>query len=273
MPDEVWRRRTNRFKGLLADGQPAVAYFATIPWPASIQIAGGYGMDAVIIDLEHTSIGIETLEHMLAAAELGGVSTLVRPAGLDPATVSRILDSGAQGILFPHIETAEEASLARRSMCYPPSGIRGWGGAHTRYAVWQGASVLDGDLPVERGVYSDEYVSRTADYLMTGFLIESVRGVANIDAILQAGEPDVVMFGRGDFSVEVAFDPEACDQAWETVYDACRQRGVGLSLATAHAATRFYPGCFVTVGLDALWLSAAIEQAVRIGRASVPSHG
>jgi 2-keto-3-deoxy-L-rhamnonate aldolase RhmA len=153
-------------------------------------------------------------------------------------------------------------------MRYPPAGSRGWGGAHTRAALWQGRSVLEGGLPQDRGVYSPEYVDRSDGELVFGLLIESQPGVDAIDAILDAAAPDFVMFGRGDFSAEVRFDSAACDAAFDAVYAAARRRGVGVSLAPSQAA-KFYPGCFTTVGLDALWLSAAIEQAVRDGRAAL----
>lgn len=262
---ELWRTRTNRFKGLLREGGPATAYFATIPWPPGLEIAGAYGMDAAIIDLEHSAIGLQTLEHLVAAAQSRGMTPLVRPPGMDVVMIGRILDLGAEGILFPHVETVEHAIAAARSMRYPPAGTRGWGGAHTRYALWQGRSVLDGGLPEDRGVYSAEFVSRADAELVFGLLIETEAGVDAIDAILEVAEPDFVMFGRGDFSVEVGFDSDACDAAFEVVYHASRRRGIGLSLAPSQAG-RFYPGCFATVGLDALWLSAGIEQAVRGGR-------
>jgi 4-hydroxy-2-oxoheptanedioate aldolase len=182
--------------------------------------------------------------------------------------VSRILDSGADGILFPHVETVEHAVAAAHSLRYPPAGTRGWGGAHTRYALWQGRSVLDGGLPEDRGVYSEEYVERTDGELVFGLLIETRAGVDAVAAILDAARPDVVMFGRGDFSVEVGFDSAACDAAFDAVYEAARSRGIGLSLAPSQAE-KFYPGCFATVGLDALWLSAGIEQAVSQARTAL----
>ena len=265
MAGELWRTKVNPFKALLREGRPATAYFATIPWPPGLEIAGAYGMDAAIIDLEHTPIGLETLEQLVTAAQARGMTALVRPPGMDPAMVGRILDLGAEGILFPHVETVEHAVAAARSMRYPPAGTRGWGGAHTHHALWQGRSVLDGGLPEDRGVYSEEFVQRTDGELLFGLLIETTAGVEAIDAILDAAAPDFVMFGRGDFSVEVGFDAAACNDGFAAVYDASRRRGIGMSLAPSQA-DRFYPGCFATVGLDALWLSAAVERAVREAR-------
>lgn len=267
MAGELWRTRTNQFKRLLGEGKVATAYFSTIPWPPGLEIAGAYQMDAAIIDLEHSEIGLQTLEHLMTAAQGRGMTALVRPPGMDAALVSRILDSGADGILFPHVETVEHAHRAARSMRYPPAGTRGWGGAHTRAALWQGRSVLDGGLPEDRGVYSREYTDRSAAELVFGLLIESPPGVEAIGEILDAAAPDFVMFGRGDFSAEVSFDAGACDAAFDAVYSAARRRGIGVSLAPSQAE-KFYPGCFTTVGLDALWLSAAVERAVRDGRAA-----
>jgi len=262
--DYVWQRRSNRFLTLLREGHPALALWVTIPWPSVTEIAGAWGVDAVLIDLEHTSMGLESLETMLVAAQLGGVTTIVRPPDLDASKVGRILDAGAEGVLFPRIEDGDEAEAARRSLRHAPEGTRGWGGAHTRHALWQDGSAIQGNLPAGSGVYSHEYVAKAAD-VVSIFLVETVRGVENIEEILSRGRPDVVDFGRGDYSAEVGFDQDACDEGFRKVYEACRARGVGMNVAPRQAALR-YPGCYTVIGLDALLLSHAVRHAVTEAR-------
>lgn len=268
----LWKERSNRFTSLLSSGEPALAVWVTIPWPSVLEIAGAWGIDAAIIDLEHTSMGLESLEHMLVAAQRAGVTPIVRPPDLEQTRTGRILDAGAEGILFPRIDDGDAAEGARRSLRHAPEGTRGWGGAHTRHALWQGSSAIDGQLPQDRGVYSQEYVDKAARDVACGFLIESVAGVENIDDILDRGQPDVVDFGRGDFSVEVGFDDSRCDRAFERVYNACRDRGIGVNIAPKQLARWYFPGCYSVVGMDSLLLSKAIEGAARDARGALAAR-
>lgn len=272
MEDPVWKRRSNRVKKLLARGEPVLAVWVTIPWPSVVEIAGAWGVDAAIIDLEHTSMGLESLEHMLVAAQLAGVTSIVRPPNLEPTAVGRILDIGAEGILFPRVEDGDDAETARRSLRHAPVGRRGWGGAHTRHALWQGSSVIDGELPADRGVYSEEYVNKAASDVASVFLVESVRGVESIEDILDRGQPDMVDFGRGDFSVEVGFDNDACDEAFDKVFRACRARNIGMNIAPSQIASRYYPGCYSVIGMDALLLSRALQQCATEARDALVSR-
>lgn len=268
----LWRERSNRFKSLLGAGQPALAVWVTIPWPSVLEIAGAWGIDAAIIDLEHTSMGLESLEHMLVAAQRADVTPIVRPPDLEGTGVGRILDAGAGGILFPRVEDGDAAELARRSLRHAPDGTRGWGGAHTRHALWQGSSAIEGQLPSDRGVYSQEYVDKAASDVVSGFLIESVRGVENIEDILDRGRPDVVDFGRGDFSAEVGFDDRRCDEAFEHVFRACRARDIGMNIAPQQVDTRYFPGCYSVIGMDSLLLSHSLERAASDARSALAAR-
>jgi 2-keto-3-deoxy-L-rhamnonate aldolase RhmA len=261
-----WQDKTNGLKHLLRSGETPLIMWVTIPWPALIELAGAQGVNAVLIDLEHTSFGLDVAQQMIVSAEAAGVTALVRPSSIDPAEVSSILDAGAQGIVFPLVNTAADAKLAWRCLRYPPDGVRGWGGSHTRAAMWQGTSAVEAlrqSDPNAKGVYSAEYVAKAADDIVNYFIVETVEGVNNIQAILEAGQPDLVSFGWGDFSVEVGFDLDRCVKAAGIVYDACRSRGIGVSVSTGQTGpSAAYPGCITIIGIDSLLLSAAVKAAV-----------
>jgi 4-hydroxy-2-oxoheptanedioate aldolase len=101
-----------------------------------IELAGAHGLDTVIIDREHTSSGLRDVQEQIVAAQLAGVTALVRPSHIDPHEVGRILDLGADGIVFPMVSTPDEARTAARAMRYPPHGSRGWAGTHARHVRW-----------------------------------------------------------------------------------------------------------------------------------------
>ena len=277
MTEYRWQQRANRFKRLIQAGEPATAMWVTIPWPPVLEILGAHGLDSALIDLEHATFGLDLVEPMLVSAELAGITALVRPASLDPSQVGRILDAGAQGIVFPRVDDRADAELAWKSLRYPPLGVRGWGGSHTRHAMWQGAAgvaALRGTTDSERGVYTREYVTKSSSDVVSVFLIESLRGVENVEEILDVGKPDLVCFGWGDYSVEVDFDLPRCQAAATRVYDECRNRGIGVSVSVGQSAAEgFYPGCFTIVGIDSILMSEAfrtnIELACAVDRRSV----
>lgn len=260
----VWQRRTNLFKQRLGGSTPPLTMWVTMPWHGVIEMAGALGVDAAFIDLEHSSFSLTEAVELIMAAQLSGITPLVRPSSVEPHEISRVLDAGVGGVIFPNMENGEAARVARLSMKHAPDGCRGWGGWHTRHAAWEGEVGLGALRKAGgsyRGVYSTEYVEKAAADVLTVFSIESVAGVKNIEAILDSGSPDLVGFGWGDFSAEVKFDVDRCDEAYGTVYQACRKRGIGMAISQQDTS-RYYPGCYTSIGVDSLLLSRGIRQAV-----------
>lgn len=259
-------RRPNRFREAARSGAPATAMWMTIPWPPVLEMMGESGLDGAFIDLQHVSHGIDMAEHLIVAAELAGVTPLVRPTRIDPPEVSRLLDAGAQGIVFADVHDRASAELALACLRYPPRGRRGWGGAHTRRARYQGGSAhaeVTGSHDGRRAVHRMEYLRAVEDELSSLYIVESVRGVERIDEILDAGPVDGVLFGWGDFSVEVEFDVAVCDEAAERVREACRSRNVGVAITRPD---EYYPGCFQVVGVDSVILGRALDDRIRAAR-------
>src|ERR687893_2435496 len=93
------------------------------------QVAKTCGFDWLFIDCEHNSRGPDPAAQIAAASLAGGPTPLVRVAGLEHWHASRMLDNGAQGIIFPHVDTKEEALRVANACRYPPVGKRSMGGA------------------------------------------------------------------------------------------------------------------------------------------------
>jgi 4-hydroxy-2-oxoheptanedioate aldolase len=277
MSELPWITKRNLFKERIQSGRPALAMWVTLPWSPLLEMLGGTGLDAAFIDLEHTTFGLEDAQDMIVAAELAGVTPIVRPTSIEPAEVGKLLDAGAHGVIFPQVNDESHAELARKCLLYPPDGVRGWGGAHTRWAMWRGASAavaLHATELEERGVYSSEYVKRTQEHLISIFIIESRRAVQRLDAILEAGRPDLVIFGWGDYSVEVGFDVRACESAASIVYETCKRHGTGVAVSLAPGDPNpYYPGCCSVVGIDTLLIKAALDSAIQSALASYRAQG
>src|SRR5881394_4289642 len=92
------------------------------------QIAKTCGFDWLFIDCEHNSMDPDTAAQIAAASLAVGVSPIVRVAGFEHWHASRLLDNGAQGIVFPHVDSAREAKRVADACRFPPVGKRSMGG-------------------------------------------------------------------------------------------------------------------------------------------------
>jgi 2-keto-3-deoxy-L-rhamnonate aldolase RhmA len=265
-PPPFWPK-PNRFRAALRNGgPPPVAMWITLQSPNVVELVGAQGVDTVILDLEHTSSTSADMHSLIVAAQLAGMTALVRPAGIDHHEIGRLLDTGAEGIVFPMVSSAAEAAAAARAVRYPPAGSRGWAGAHARHVRWTG-SRPDGD---GYRLLSQEFVTAADESVATVFMIENRAGVDHLGDILDAGSPDAVIFGWADFTVEAEFDAARVAAARETVYSTCRARGVGIAISVVpRDKVEYYPGCFFSAGVDATITSEAVGARLSEVRAAI----
>jgi 2-keto-3-deoxy-L-rhamnonate aldolase RhmA len=265
-----WLRRRNHLKERLAAGEPALLMWQTLACPEVVEMLGETPLDAVIFDLEHSSYGLREVEALIRSADAVGLISLVRPSSADRSIVARILDAGAYGIVFPMIQSADDAARAVSCMRYAPRGARGWGGAHTRHARWQVDSALSPALRTSRpppSIYSRAYVEKSEADLLTILIVETQQGVDAIDEIVTTEGVDGVIFGRGDFSLEAGFDASRTHGAAAHVFERCRAAGVGCALTSdSDLKESFFAGSFYLVGIDSLIISSALVQAVANAR-------
>jgi 2-keto-3-deoxy-L-rhamnonate aldolase RhmA len=178
----------NRTKQLLKEGKPTVGVFVCVPSYDVAELFSKVGLDWELFDLEHGSIQFETLHWLLAAAS-GNSTPLVRIPSHDPANVKLALDGGAQGIMFPQVNTRKEAEEAVRACRYPPKGIRGVG-------------------PRRASLYYTEYLDyiKSADReTMVIVQIETREAVTNIDEILSVEGIDAAFVGPADLSASMGY--------------------------------------------------------------------
>src|ERR1700733_10921109 len=106
-------------------GKPKMGLFVNSHSPTVAEQLAHSGYDWLLVDSQHGPMGYETLSAMLAGIASGGAKSLVRVSGyLDRAGIQQSLDTGADGILVPYINTAEEARQAISCMLYPTAGTR-----------------------------------------------------------------------------------------------------------------------------------------------------
>jgi len=114
--------RKNRVKQIMREGKLAIGTYVSLTDPQIVEIIGLAGFDGAFIDMEHSQFDLSLICEMIRAADLAGVTSLVRVPDNDAKLILRLLDSGAQGIVIPHVEGLEGARRAVAAVRYPPLG-------------------------------------------------------------------------------------------------------------------------------------------------------
>ena len=204
------------------------------------------GIDGIVVDLEHGAVDISQAHAMIAATAGTDCAPMARVSSVNPQEVKRILDMGAEGIIFPLIRTVEDAELAVASMAYPPDGIRGFGPflAHSR---WQT------DLMGYRNAKQDD--------LVCCLTIETRDAVENIHAICQVPGIDVIVPAPFDLSTDLGlmgqFQHPEFVAAVAKVEAAAEAAGIPLAnvaRSPEEAQALWAHGYRMIAGFDILWL-------------------
>ena len=220
--------------------------------PVVAEICAGSGLDWLLIDAEHSPIGLETVAELLRAVAPYPVTPLVRAPSDDAVVLKQLLDLGAQNVLVPMVDTAEQARDVVRAVRYPPRGIRGVGSALSRGARWNRVDGYMGD--------ADRHVALFVQ-------VESVTGVGNAAEIAAVDGVDGVFVGPSDLAASMGLLGQqthvdvtaAVLRAFEAVRAAGKPVGVN---AFDPAVARSYLAAgasFVLVGADVAMLARGSE--------------
>jgi 4-hydroxy-2-oxoheptanedioate aldolase len=118
----------NPFKAAILQGRQQIGLFCSISDSTVAELLATCGFDWMLFDTEHAAIDPLSVLPLLQAVAPYAVHPIVRPSALNPAEIKKLLDGGAQSILVPYVQSADEARLAAASVAYPPHGIRGVAG-------------------------------------------------------------------------------------------------------------------------------------------------
>lgn len=242
--------RENHVLHQIRQGQPSIGlWLQTHSFHIARIIAAQGWFDWLVLDMEHTPLDLSTASMTLAAiADVsGGACTpLARLVDGSMAHVKQALDSGAQGVIIPMINTAQDAADAVRFARYPPLGERGAGGVTPHYG-----------FGVTRHI---DYVQRANDEILVGLQIETRTAVENIDAITAVPGVDLIFIGPFDLHISLGLPPGMWDDdpvftaAVDKVIAACKKRGIPygtLSPNADGAAARRADGfSFIGMGTD-----------------------
>ncbi|MDB5698923.1 MAG: bphF2, partial [Alphaproteobacteria bacterium] len=177
---------TNKLKQALGEGRPQIGFWLALANPISAEICAGAGFDWLLIDGEHSPQSLPLVLAQLQAIAAYPAHPIVRVPSSDPVTIKTYLDLGAQSLLVPMVDTADQAAAIVNAARYPPAGNRGIGGA--RAARW-------GRYP--------RYIHEANDQLCLIVQIETVRGLDNIEAIAAVDGIDALFVGPADLSASM----------------------------------------------------------------------
>ncbi|MEE1888607.1 4-hydroxy-2-oxoheptanedioate aldolase [Pseudomonas carassii] len=242
----------NTFKQRLHAGQAQIGLWLGLADPYCAELAANAGFDWLLLDGEHAPNDLRSLLGQLQAVAPYPAQPIVRPVIGDTALIKQLLDIGAQTLLVPMVESAEQARQLVRAMHYPPHGVRGVGSALARASRWN-------SLP--------DYLDQADEQMCLLVQVENREGLANLEAICAVEGVDGVFIGPADLSAAMGHrgnpgHPEvqaAIDDAIVRIGRAGKAAGI---LSADEALARRYielGAAFVAVGVDTTVLMRGLQ--------------
>lgn len=179
----------NRFKARLKSGESQIGLWVGLGDPSAAELCSYVGFDWLVIDGEH---GPNELRDVIAQMRAIGPrnEVIVRLRDDDRARIKQVLDAGAQSLLIPMVESAEQARELVRSVRYPPEGVRGMGAGLGRGSAY---GSIEG------------YVATANGQICLLVQVETVAGVAALEEILAVPGVDGVFIGPSDLSADMGY--------------------------------------------------------------------
>ena len=169
----------------LKNGKNCLGTWSIIPSPIITEIESEAGLDFVIIDMEHGPIIYETAQTMVIAAESRKTSPLIRLPDISASEISRALDIGCHGLIFPNISTEKDILSIIELTSFSPNGNRG-------FSPFVRASNYNNQ--------NSQKLNNSNNNILRGIIIESIEGIKNIDTFLKYDEIDLFFIGLYDLS-------------------------------------------------------------------------
>lgn len=175
-----------QLKQKILKGETLAGTFLSLGNPVVTEVIGQSGFDFVVIDQEHGVGNEQDTLHQLQALEAGTAAAVVRVESCERQRVHRVLDMGAEGIMFPRIHTVEEARRAVSALYYPPTGVRG-------VAKLVRASAYGQDF--------NEYLSRQKEDIVGIIQVETREILDCVEEVAALEGVDVLFVGPMDLSM------------------------------------------------------------------------
>lgn len=187
-------RFESKLKQKLRERKAVIGTWSVLPSAAVTNVLGAAGFDFVILDLEHGPASLESVEEMARAADSEQCTALVRVPVNEESWILRVLETGAPGVVVPHISTRTEAEQAVKAIKYAPEGERGMS-PYTRSGGY-----VPGD--------PKQWTKDANEQTMCVLIVEGVEGLRNLEDICSVPGVDVVYLGIYDISQSLGYPGE-----------------------------------------------------------------
>ncbi len=243
--------RTNNTKARLKAGETVLGCFTRYPNASIVELLGYQPWDFIVFDGEHGPLEPRDAENMVRAAELRDVTPIVRVTTNQPHIILRLLDTGAQGLHVPWVNSAAEAEAAVQSVKYYPRGVRGLAGVR---AADYG----------QRASFS-EYVQQANAETLVVLHIETAEAVEALPEIAATDGVDVIFVGPTDLSQSYGVPGQsnhplvqkAIDRIVEVVNASPATLGAMVGNAEGVRQWRERGARYLAIGLEGLLMPAA----------------
>lgn len=245
--------RPSKIKAKLKRGEPVLLTTLHFTDPSAYEMTSLMGFDGIWLDLEHHGTSLETASTLMRAARVGSADVMVRPAKGEFMRMGRILEAGAQGIMYPRCDNAEEARQLVTWAKFAPMGKRGIDSANADNPYCMTPLV--------------EYLRAANDQTFLVAQIEDPDSLSQVDAIAAVEGIDVLFLGPGDFSILAGvpgqWEHPLVEKAVTAVADAARKSGKAWgmpALSLEHGKKILSMGAkFICYGSDIITVKQGLE--------------
>lgn len=249
----------NQMMEKLAEGNTALGAWLMMREPLVALAAANLDYDYLCIDMQHGVHDYSDVIGLLQASARSSATPIARTPANEPGIVGRLLDAGALGIIFPMINTAEQARSAVASCRFAPEGSRSMGPV--------GAMTLHGS----------DYFRKSNDVVSVIPMIETAEAVTNLDEILAVAGVDTIYVGPSDLALSLGLGPgldnedPAFVEAIDAIIAGCDKHGVvaGMHCSPELAEKRFQQGFrMLSVGHDFGPMMSALSKDLKSSRSA-----
>lgn len=223
---------TNPVTDKLRTGRPSVGSWLSLCSPVAAESMAQIGWDWLVVDVEHSPVGFDTMVNCFRAVQLGGAVPMARVPWNDTVWIQRTLDAGALGLVVPMVNSAEDARAVVANMKYATRGQRSFGGSRV-------APYIEGD-----------YRTWADEHLAVIVMIETIQAVEQAEAILGVDGVVGCFIGPNDLALSMGLSPK--DMGPGTAHEAAMLEVLAAARKTGKAAGKH---CF-----------SADEVSMRIGQ-------
>lgn len=248
--------KKNPLKKALSENKQTYGSWITLYHPLIPEILAPAGFDWLVVDMEHSSIGLNELLPLIISIEANDMVPLVRVGENNPNLIKRVMDAGSYGVIVANVNSAQEAKAAVNAVKYPPVGTRGVG-------LYRAQGY---------GRQFDDYKRWLCEESVVIIQIEHINAVNHIDEILTTPGIDAFMVGPYDLSGSLGkpgiFDDPEVVKALQKVMDAADRYKIpagfhSISSEPEEARKRREQGYkFLAFSLDTIFLGDAVFNAL-----------